>query len=152
MWYFKGSQVKSIEDVPEGAIGFIYKITNNTTGKFYIGKKSLYSNRKKKISDREKKKLGMVNADGSATSAKRVKTVTKESNWFKYFGSSADLKADIEEKGKENFHREILEFCCTKKYMTFCEIKHQIKEDVLTKESYNGNIMGRYYRKDMENC
>jgi hypothetical protein len=152
MWYYKGSQIKSIEDVPESAIGFIYKITNNTTGKFYIGKKSLYSNRKKTISDREKKKLGMINSDGSATSAKRVKRVVKESNWFKYYGSSADLKADITELGKEQFHREILEFCCTKKYMTFSEMAHQIKEDVLTKESYNGNIMGRYYRKDMENC
>lgn len=152
MWYFKGSQIKSIEDVPESAIGFIYKITNNTTGKFYIGKKSLYSNRKKTISDREKKKSGMINADGSATAAKRVKRIIKESNWFKYYGSSKELQEDIEKIGKGDFHREILEFSCTKKYLTFSEIAHQIKEDVLTKESYNGNIMGRYYRKDMENC
>jgi hypothetical protein len=152
MWYFKGSQVKSIEDIPEGAIGFIYKITNNITGKFYIGKKSLYSNRKKKISNREKKKLGMVNKDGSATDATRVKTVTKESNWFKYYGSSKELKEDIDKEGQVNFHREILEYCCTKKYMTYSEVAHQIKQDVLTNNSYNGNILGRYYRRDMENC
>lgn len=152
MWYYKGSQVKSIEDVPEGAIGFVYKITHNSTGKFYIGKKSLYSNRKKKISNREKKKLGMVNNDGTVTSANRVKRITKESNWLKYYGSSKELKEDIDKSGTVNFHREILEYCCNKKYLTYSEVAHQIKQDVLTNDSYNGNILGRYYRRDMKNC
>jgi hypothetical protein len=143
MWYFKGSPVKELADTPEGSIGFIYKITNNTTGKFYIGKKILQTTRKTKIGVREKAATG---------TRKKFKYVVKESDWKKYYGSSKELLADIKELGEANFHREILEFCCKKKYMTYSEIAYQIKEDVLTKNSYNGNIMGRYYKKDMENC
>ena len=44
MWLYEQKQVADINDIPEGTQGFIYKITNLKTGKFYIGKKSLVSN------------------------------------------------------------------------------------------------------------
>lgn len=143
MWYHKGSRVVTLQDIPEGAIGFIYKITNTENGKFYIGKKVLFTKRKTKIGVREKAATG---------TKKRFKIVTKESDWVTYNGSCKELILDMKHRGDNKFHKEIIEFCCTKKYMTYAEIAHQIKEDVLTKESYNGNIMGRYYRKDMQNC
>ena len=39
MWLYENKEVKSLEDLPEKAFGFIYKTINVQTGKFYIGKK-----------------------------------------------------------------------------------------------------------------
>lgn len=148
-WQYKNKSIRSITDLPnnENIVGFIYKITridknSNSFGKIYIGKKVFHNNNRKKISKRE---ITQTNT------RKRIKVVTKESNWSSYYGSCKELKEDIEKLGVLHFKREILELCYTKKYMSFCEIEHQIKNDVLKVNSYNGNIMSRYYRKDMLN-
>ncbi len=144
-WMLQKKVIKSVDDLPnhEEVIGFVYCITNLKTGKFYIGKKSLYHERKTKISKKEKTETG---------TRKTFKRTVKESDWMTYHGSSADLKADVARLGPENFKREILELCCTKKYLNYCELSHQVKRDVLTSNSYNGNILGRYYGRDMDNC
>jgi hypothetical protein len=144
-WIYLGKEVKTIEDAPVGAIGFVYKITNLTTGKYYIGKKVLYNTRKTKISNRTRKKEG---------SRKIYKRVTNESDWLLYYGSCKELGADITKLGKAKFKREIIEWCSTKKYLTFTEIKYQITGGkkcltVLEDDTYNGNILGRYFRKDL---
>ena len=139
-WKYNDEDVRSIEDMPEGAIGFAYVIENMKTGKFYIGKKSIYSTRKKKISAREKAKT---------KTRKTFKKVVKESDWKRYYGSSEELKKDILLITNYNFKRVILEYAFTKKYLTFIELKYQMKNDVLTRDTYNGNILGRYYHKDM---
>jgi hypothetical protein len=140
-----GKAITKIEDLPnyENLKGFVYKITDKTTGKFYIGKKSLHHNRKTKITKKEIKETG---------TRKKTKRVTKESDWLKYWGSCKELKDDIKTFGVSNYKREILVLCCTNKFLSYCEFAHQIKMDVLTANSYNGNIMGRYYAKDMINC
>jgi len=43
------TEYDSVEKFPENCVGFVYKITNIQTGKFYIGKKSLYSNVRKRL-------------------------------------------------------------------------------------------------------
>jgi hypothetical protein len=140
-----GKEIISIDDLPnfEEAVGFVYKITNIVTGRFYIGKKSLYSERKTKISNREKTQT---------KTRKTFKRVVKESNWKSYYGSCDELLFEIEVAGPGYFKREILEVCCSKKYLGYCEVSHQMKNDVLTANSYNGNIMGKYFPSDMENC
>lgn len=145
MWYYLGKPVHTIEDLPnyEHLEGFIYRITNLDTGKIYIGKKSLYSSRKTRISKTEKKATG---------TRKVFKRVVKESDWQTYYGSSDNLRSDIQTHGVKKFKREILELCCTKKYLNYAELSWQIKLDVLKSNSYNGNILGRYYHRDMENC
>lgn len=137
--------ILSEEDLPnhEQLVGFVYKITNLQTGKFYIGKKSLQHSRKTRISKKEKATTG---------SRKTFKKVVKQSDWLTYHGSSIDLKADVSTLGAENFKREIIELCCTKKYLAYCELAWQVKHDVLRGNCYNGNILGRYYARDMENC
>ncbi len=143
MWSYRKCPILSLEDTPKEAIGFIYRIQHKKTGKFYIGKKILFTNRKTKIGVREK---------AATKTRKKYKIVTKESDWLSYCGSSKELLDDIKKHSISSFTKEILEFCCSKKYMTYSEIAHQIKNDVLTSNSYNGNIMGRYYKKDMKNC
>lgn len=140
-----GQYITRIDQLPnhETLVGFVYKITNLKTGKFYIGKKNLYHSRKKKISATEKRLTG---------TRKTFRTEVKESDWLLYHGSCKELTNDISKLGNKHFKREILELCCSKKYLTFCELSWQIKLDVLKKDSYNGNILGRYYNRDMENC
>jgi hypothetical protein len=141
----KNKVITKLEDIPnnEHVIGFVYKITHVTTGKFYIGKKSLFASRKTAISKKEKATTG---------TRKRTKTVVKESNWLSYFGSCKELSEEVLRNGAHNYKREILELCCTKKYLNYCELAHQVKMDVLTSNSYNGNILGRYFARDMQNC
>lgn len=142
MWIYQDKAIQDLQDIPDysKAVGFTYKITCILTGKFYIGKKSLISTRRTKIGKREK---------AATKTRKTFKQVVKESDWLDYWGSSEELLNDIEAHGKENFIREILEICYSKKYLGYCELKHQILHDVLSNKSYNGNILGRFYKQDM---
>ena len=113
------------EEVSEDAYGFVYKITNKTDKKFYIGKKQILS----------KRKLPPLKGK------KRKRTVLKESDWKTYTGSSDNLNADIERLGKDAFMFEIVKICCSKSELAYFETKLQFDLDVLLKEEfYNGII------------
>jgi len=135
--------IKSLEDFPENCIGFIYIIKNQTTGKIYIGKKSLYSNTNKKLT---KKEIAEQTGPGRKPTKKLV---SKESNWKVYMGSSKELLADIKETSEDIYERNILHFCFSKKQLTYYEINYQMKYNVLEVDSYNDNILGKFYRKDL---
>ena len=143
-WLYKGKEITCLEDIEnyESIIGFVYRVTG-PDGRFYIGKKVLQNSRKTRISKTEK---------AATATRKTFKRVTKESNWRDYYGSCDTLNANIKLLGKDKFKREILEFACTKKFLAFCEMEYQIKNDVLKNNSYNGNILSRYFTRDMENC
>ena len=64
-------------------------------------------------------------------------------------GSSKELLADIKDVGEDKFNRQILHYCFSKKQLTYYEICYQMKHDVLSVESYNDNILGKFYRKDL---
>jgi hypothetical protein len=135
--------MESLEDFPENSIGFVYLIKNLINNKIYIGRKSLYSNTNKKLT---KKEISEQTGPGRKPTKKLV---TKESNWKVYMGSSKELLADVREHGEDNFSREILHLCYSKKQLTFYEINYQMKHDVLEVDSYNDNILGKFYRKDL---
>lgn len=101
----------------ENNYGYIYKITNLLTGKFYIGKRQC------KMDEKQKKE---------------------------YMSSCVPLVADIKRLGKENFKKEIIQWCKGPKSLTYWELYWQIKLEVLHPEtnSYNGNILGKFFRKD----
>jgi hypothetical protein len=115
--------------------GFVYKITNLDSGKFYVGKKSYWrivkrpalKGRSKAEQERRAKLKGN----------KRHYRV--ETDWIDYWGSSKELLADIELLGEERFKREILMFCSSKWEMAYYEAKFQFDLDVIFREdSYNG--------------
>lgn len=143
-WIYQKKAITCLEDLPDcyNLFGFIYKITSIHTGKFYIGKKVLKFTRKKKITKTEKKQT---------KTRKRFQYVSKESDWLDYYGSCKELQDDIKLYGKTCFKREIIELCYHKKYLNYSELKWQINLDVLTSYTYNGNILGRYYPKDLIN-
>jgi len=132
-WKFKGNDVTE-ENTPEGAIGFVYKITHIPTGKTYIGKKSLNQVR------RLKPLKGKV----------RKRVVHKASDWEKYYSSNEWIKNEIKKGRAEDFEREIIQFCFSKKSLTYWEVWWQFKMEVLSNpNSLNENILGKFFRKDI---
>ena len=143
-WLYKGKSIKCLNDFEnsEEIVGFNYLITNKLNGSIYCGRKILHHSRRTKISKRDK----------LLTPTRKVfKTTIKESDWLTYNGSCLELKNDIKKLGIENFKKEIIELCYSKKYLSYAEVKHQIQLDVLSTLSYNGNIAGKWFRKDMQN-
>lgn len=143
-WLLEGKEVLSIDQFNTGAIGFVYKITNIKTGKIYIGKKSLESKTNKPLTKKEQSewsKPGRI---------PKKKLVVKESNWTDYYGSSKTLLEDIKQNSKSDFTREILRVCYSKKELSYYETYFQFEYKVLHVESYNDNILGKFYRKDTQ--
>lgn len=129
--------------IPEGQIGFVYLITNLTNGMKYIGKKNFYSTK-------TSQKTIVLKTTGLK---KKKKIRTKiESDWRDYFGSSDELRSDVEKLGKENFTREILHLCKTKGEISYFEAKLQFEYDVLLypEKFYNKWIMVRVHRTHLK--
>jgi hypothetical protein len=150
-WFYETKEIdglsvkylNSLDDFPEGTFGFIYQIINLETFQFYIGKKFLHHNKKKKLT---KKELAEQSGPGRRAT---TKVVQEESDWKTYWGSCKELQADIKKLGIDNFERQVLYFAKDKKELTYFEIKHQILEEVLlTPLSYNDNILGKFFKKD----
>ena len=118
-------QQQPVEEIPEGYIGFVYLITNLTTGQKYIGKK-----------------LAQFKKTRPPLKGKKLKRrTTVESDWRDYWGSSERLQADVHELGPEKFTREILYLCKSKAEMSYLEAREQFERRVLeTDDYYNGII------------
>ena len=123
-WTYEGQPFTS--DMIGDNIGFVYQITNLYDGKKYIGKKWFWST----------KKLPPLKGK------KRKRTVKKESDWIKYFGSSEEVKLLVEQHGEDNFKREILRLCKTKGECTYYEAKLQFDFDVLLRDDYYNEFIG----------
>jgi hypothetical protein len=52
--------------------------------------------------------------------------------------------------GEDCFTREIIKLCNSKKQLSYYETYWQFKLDVLSQDTYNENILGKFYRKDTE--
>ena len=144
MWLYENKEINTKEDFPEeNTYGFVYKITNKVTGKFYIGKKQIFSKTKKKIGKEQKAKNKLLNI------WKDFEYVVKEMDWQNYYGSSKELQADVKTLGVENFDKQILRFCKNTTELTYWETAYQFKEDDLFNNSYNDTILGKFYRKTL---
>ncbi len=133
MWTYNNIEVT---EAPEGAVGFVYCITNLLSGRKYIGKK-LFSF--------SKTSYKMVKLKNGTKKRKKIKSKI-DSDWITYFGSSTELNADVEALGRENFKREILHFCASKAECSYKEAKEQFLRNVLeSNDYYNNQIMVRVH-------
>jgi len=122
-WEYRG---KPLEEVPEGADGFVYLITFKD-GDFYVGRKNFYSVRRVKVK-------GRVNR----------KKVVKESDWKSYGSSSKIVKERIEEG--EAHSKVILHLCACKACTFYYEVYEQILRDVLCDpKALNANILTKMF-------
>lgn len=132
-WLYEGTPV---DELPDDCIGFVYIITNLTSGRQYIGKKlakfakTTYKTVKLKNGTKKKKKIrGKV-----------------ESDWKTYYGSNDELNKDVEQLGSDNFKREILYYCTSKAECSYIEAREQFARKVLeSNEYYNGHIQVRVH-------
>ena len=137
-WIYQGKEFNEL-CIPEHGIGFIYSMTAIIDGKSvaYIGKKNFFANIKKPMG---KKALAM-------STDKRLKKYTRElkPDFMNYYSSNKALK-DAHKAGVV-IKREILMICYSAMELTYQEVKHQFKYEVLEKEEYlNANILGRFYK------
>ena len=137
-WIYQGKKFTET-NIPENGIGFVYHMSVILNGNTYayIGKKNFFSNVKKKLG---KKALALV-------TDKRLKKYTKEqkANFENYYSNNQQLKEA--HKAGLIIKREILLICYSATELTYQEVKHQFKYEVLEKENYlNANILGRFYK------
>jgi len=111
-------------DVPRDwdAIGFVYRITNSVDGRYYIGKKLMFTKKGKKISP---------------------------SDWKSYTSSSKTLKEAIK-INKKQWHFEILSFHNSKSLMAIEEARLQILA-LHDQENVNGIINLRIRTTHLKN-
>jgi hypothetical protein len=138
-WLYQNTPVEAL---PEECVGFVYLITNNLSGRKYIGKKlakfskTTYKTVKQKNGTKKKKKI-------------RSKV---DSDWREYYGSSPELTSDITNLGTENFIREILYYCYSKSECSYIEAREQFARKVLeSQDYYNGHIQVRVHGSQILN-
>ena len=98
-WLHENKEYKTLEDFPEDVIGFVYKITKISTGRFYVGRKILYNKLTKTLT---KKEIAEWVKPGKVPKKRKI---VKESNWQEYFGSNEEIKRDVKELGEDQFIR-----------------------------------------------
>ena len=130
MWTFED---KPFAGPAEKDYGFVYIITNQITGRQYIGKKLFWFKKTRQVKGKKKRYL-------------------VESDWQDYWGSNEELKKDIEELGIDNFSRSILYLCANKGECSYAEAKLHFEHDVLRHPDrwYNSWIMVRVHRKHLK--
>jgi hypothetical protein len=133
LWIFENNQIESL---PEDCIGFVYCITNNLTGRKYIGKK---------LAKFSKTTYRIVKQKNGIKKKKRIRNKI-ESDWQQYYGSNIELNQDIERLGAGNFTREILYYCRSKAECSYVEAREQFQRRVLESDDYyNGHIQVRVH-------
>jgi hypothetical protein len=133
MWLYNGEEFTS--EMIDKYVGFVYIITDLSNSKKYVGKKLFQSKRK------------LAPLKGKT----RKRTKILESDWLSYYGSSEEVKQLVEERGAENFKREILHLCDTRGIMSYLEAKEQFDRNVLLDDSYyNGIIQCKIHRSHVK--
>lgn len=136
-WIYKN---KTITEIPEGYVGFIY-LLSLPDGTKYVGKKSFTFKKTKQVKGKRK-------------------SIKVPSDWEDYYGSSDYFKELIEQVGKDKVIRQILHLCKSKAEMTYLETWEIFNRHALLKEEYaNGwvscrvrkaNIMGKLDPKQLK--
>jgi len=133
VWLYENTQ---IETLPEDCVGFVYLITNKLSGRKYIGKK---------LAKFAKTTTKVVKLKNGAKKKKKIRSKV-DSDWRDYYGSSAELSADIASLGTKNFTREILYYCKSKAECSYIEAREQFNRKVLeSADYYNGHISVRVH-------
>ena len=135
MWLYEN---KTFEPTQlEDWVGFVYVITDLSNNKKYVGKKNFWSIRR------------LPPLKGKT----RKRTKKSESDWKEYFGSSEEVKSLVEEKGGDNFKREIIRLCKSKGEMSYYEAKEQFDRDVLFSDEYYNEFIGcKIHSKHVKNA
>jgi predicted GIY-YIG superfamily endonuclease len=137
-WNKDGGHVLSTTQMPEQVFGFIYLITTSD-GRKYIGKKQIFSKRKRKFGKREIAKM-------ENKRLKKWEYVIKENDWKTYTGSNDELNKLIEEGIK--YKKEIIYYAENKGQLTYLELRELWSHRVLESSVFfNSNISGKHFNQ-----
>ena len=137
-WYYQNTPV---ETLPNDCVGFVYLITNNLTGRKYIGKK---------LAKFSKTTYKTVKQKNGIKKRKKIRSKI-DSDWQEYWSSSDELKKDIASLGQDSFTREILFYCKSKSECTYIEARTQFEQKVLESDDYyNGQISCRIHQSHIK--
>ena len=132
-WLFENQQ---IETLPEDCVGFVYLITNDLSGRKYVGKK---------LAKFSKTTYKVIKQKNGIKKRKKIRSKV-DSDWQLYYGSNIELNEDIKKLGSENFTREILYYCRSKAECSYIEAREQFTRKVLeNNDYYNGQIVCRIH-------
>ena len=139
VWLYENTQ---IEQLPEDCVGFVYLITNQLSGRKYIGKK---------LAKFSKTTYRVVKLKNGNKKRKKIKSKI-DSDWQLYYGSNIELNQDIARLGADNFTREILFYCRSKAECSYVEAREQFNHRVLESDDYyNGQIVCRIHGSHIKN-
>lgn len=130
-WVYNSKVIEDAE-IPEKALGFVYRIKHLESGKYYIGRKTLFSTKTKQIKGKKKK-------------------IKVPSDWKEYWSSSDELKTWVGEVGEDKFVREILMFTDSAAQILYaeeCALYHT--NAILDDNCLNSNIRAKIFRKWFE--
>lgn len=128
MWIY--NNIPFTEEMIGEHVGFVYVITNLTTGKMYVGKK-LFT--KSKTVQRNKKK-------------KRTRVA---SDWLEYTGSNDVLNEDVQ--SGHVLKKEIIHLCKSKGWLSYMETKEILVRDCLLSDKYyNSWVSARIRRSHLK--
>lgn len=133
---------RAVSEIAEDYVGFVYLITNNVTGRKYIGKK---------LSKFRRTTYRTVKLKNGAKKKKKIRSKI-DSDWQEYYGSNEELNQDVQRLGAENFTREILYYCRSKAECSYIEAREQFARKVLESDDYyNGHIQVRVHGSHIKN-
>lgn len=132
-WFYQNMLV---EQLPSDCVGFVYLITNLTSGRMYIGKK---------LAKFAKTTYKTVTQKNGIKKKKKIRSQI-DSDWQEYYGSNLELNQDVALLGSELFRREILHYCNSKAVCSYIEAREQFERKVLESTNYyNGQISVRVH-------
>jgi len=129
-WIYQGKEILSEDDISvDKAIGFIYIITQKSTGNRYLGRKLLTKASSKQVKGQKKK-------------------TRTSSDWLTYWSSSPKIKEWIKDAGgTDDFEREILLFVTSKGMLAYGEECALYMVGALESVKWiNDNIRAKIYR------
>jgi len=128
VWFYHNTTEEfKEEDIGEN-VGFVYIITHVKTGRKYIGKK-LFT------------KAGYRQVKG------KKKKIRKTSDWETYWGSNAELQAEVIKNGEEQYTREILHLCKTRSACSYWETWEIFNRHALLHEHFfNGWVSCKIHK------
>lgn len=140
------SEINDMKNFEPKVWGFVYLLTlvnpkTKVVDYYYIGKKNIYSKRKRNFGKKEV-------ASMKDKRAKKYEYVITESDWKTYASSNKFIKAN---QGKYNITREILLFSTNDMDLKYKEAKEIICQDALDSMMYlNDGVSIRKFGKKVE--
>jgi hypothetical protein len=121
-WTYQNQEVTSISDFPDDTYGFVYSKKDLLQYEGVVGRRPSY------------------------------KLAIKESDWKTYWGSNKELQELVKSEPKNNWERNIIIACPSKKLLTYYETKYLFVYQALENpdEFWNDNILGKFYTKDFD--